>query len=95
MTGATTTPSPKSALAAPCLLGGKLSIRMACEMGASPPPPRPWMMRMVSSMGKLTESPQSRDARVKTKMQASRKRLRWKRLPSQAVSGSTTALEIR
>jgi len=45
MAGATTTAIPYTAKAWPRLLTGKVSARMACSLGASPPPPTPCSTR--------------------------------------------------
>ena len=93
--GATITPIAKAAIAAPRRAGGKLSMRMAWAMGWSAPPPAPWRIRATTSMPRLVAAPQRADATVNTTMQATRKRLRPNRLPSQAVIGSTIAFDTR
>jgi len=49
--GATTTAIPYSAKAWPRLLTGNVSARMACSLGASPPPPTPCRTRKKTSSG--------------------------------------------
>ena len=93
--GATMTPMEKAAMAAPRRAGGKLSMRTACAMGWSAPPPAPWSTRARISISRLVAAPHAADAAVKNSVQVRRTRLRPKRLPSQAVMGSTMALESR
>src|SRR5579883_3182009 len=93
--GATTTVTPKSAKAMPRLLGGKVSARMDCARGCSPPPQAPWSTRNRTSAPRLGASPQSSELMVKPTMQIMKKRLRPKVAASQPLIGSTTALETR
>ena len=61
MTGATTTPMPKMAMAMPCFSRGKLSTRMACDTGCSAPPPRPCSTRKkISSAQRRRQAAQKR-----------------------------------
>jgi hypothetical protein len=93
--GATTTVMPKSANAAPRILGGKLSAMMDCAMGCKPPPPAPWMARKHNSTGRVGAAPQNKEARVNSAMQIMKKRLRPMRLESQPLMGKTTALATK
>ena len=74
--GATITPMPKAAIAWPRLCGGKLSSRMAWEIGTIAPPPMPCSTRATMSQGRLVAMPQSTEVSVKSAMQARNRRLR-------------------
>ena len=93
--GAATTPSPKTAMAEPRRSGGNDSSRIAWEIGCSAPPPPPWSTRATMSSPRLGAAPAANEASVKSTMHAIRKRLRPKMPPSQAVAGSTIALDTR
>ncbi len=95
MIGATTTPSPKVAMAIPRLAGGKLSIRIDCDSGCKAPPAAPWRMRAKISIPSVVAAPQAAEASVNKPMQAMRNRFRPKKLLSQPVIGSTMAFETR
>ena len=95
MMGATTMPMPYTAIAMPCLVRGKLSTRMAWEMGCRPPPPAPWRIRKKISRGRFGAKPQRKELMVKMMTQPMKRRLRPRSMESQPVSGSTMALEIR
>ena len=82
-------------MAKPRLAGGKLSIKMACEMGCNAPPPAPCTMEAMIRKVRFGASPQAKEASVKMPMQIMRKRLRPSNAENQAVAGRTTALEIR
>ena len=74
---------------------GKVSSRMAWEMGCKAPPPRPWMMRKTMSSPRLVAAPHSMELTVNRIRQISRKRLRPTRKESQPVMGRMMALETR
>ncbi len=86
---------PKTAMATPRLLGGKLSMRMAWERGCKAPPAAPWMTRASTRSPRLVAAPQAAEAAVNTTMQPIKNRLRPNRPASQPVIGSTMALDIR
>ena len=58
--GATTTATPYRANAPPRLAGSKVSVRIACSLGASPPPPIPWQTRLISRTSRLGAIPQKK-----------------------------------
>ena len=62
--GPTMTPMPNSAVAMPYSSRGNVSNRIACEVLSSAPPPRPWMMRHVTSSTSVCELPQKNEAIV-------------------------------
>src|SRR5580704_3531733 len=95
MVGAMIAVIPYSANARPRFCGGKVSARMACAMGWSPPPPAPWITRKRSSMFRLVALPQRTEAVVNMKMQKMKKRFRPKRLASQPLIGRTMALDTK
>ena len=70
--GPTTTPMPKMAMAMPRSWGGKVSRRMAWDMGCSPPPPTPWMIRKNTSWARLVAEPQRMELTVNRMREASR-----------------------
>ena len=70
--GPSTAPMAKMAMARPRSSGGKASTRMAWDMGWSPPPPIPWMMRKKISMPRLVARPHIMEAAVKTTTDNSR-----------------------
>jgi len=88
-------PIPKIAMAVPCWCRGKVSRRIACEMGCSDPPESPWMTRKKMRARRLQEAPQRKELTVNRTMENSRKRLRPKSRPSHPVMGMTTALAAR
>jgi hypothetical protein len=65
MVGPITTPRPKRPLARPSSSGGKVSIRIDCEVEKSAPPPTPWMKRKATSSQMFVACPQKKDATVK------------------------------
>ena len=95
ITGATTIPTPYTAIAVPCSRGGKLSSRIACASGSMPPPPMPCSTRARISIGMLMASPHSREATVNTMIDSISSRLRPIRPVIQLVAGSMIAFETR
>ncbi len=95
MIGPNMAPMPKIAIAIPCSLGGKVSIRIAWLLGISAPPAAPCRMRKKTRKPRLGAAPQQKEARVKSTMQVIRKRLRPNMRDSQPVIGRTTALATR
>ncbi len=95
MIGPNMAPMPKMAMAIPCSLGGKVSIRIAWLLGISAPPAAPCRMRKTMRKPRLGAAPQRKEARVNRMMQVIRKRLRPNRRESQPVIGRTTALATR
>src|ERR1700723_3117333 len=95
MMGATTTPIPYTAIAMPCLLRGKLSTRMAWEIGCRPPPPAPCRTRKKMSRKRLGARPHRNELMVKMTTQPMNSRFRPNSMESQPVSGSTMAFEIK
>ncbi len=79
MTGARTTPSAYTPSAWPCLAGGKLSSRIACDSGCSAPPPAPWIARASRINGSVGAIPHTNDATVNTASELIRYFLRPKR----------------
>ena len=69
MTGATTTPMPKIAMAMPCFSRGKLSTRMACETGCSAPPPSPCRTRKKISTPSEGAMPHKKELNVNSATQ--------------------------
>ena len=70
---------PYSANAKPRFSGGKVSARMACAIGCSPPPPAPCSTRKKRRSPRLGANPQSKELTVKMPRQAMKKRFRPKR----------------
>ena len=95
MTGATTTPTPYTAIAVPCWRGGKLSSKIDWARGCMPPPPTPCRMRATISIGMLTAMPHSSDAPANTRMEIINRRLRPIRRVIHPAAGSMMALETR
>ena len=93
--GAMITPMPQMAMAMPRSCTGKVSSRMAWEMGWSAPPPTPWMMRKTMSIPRLVAMPHNMELTVNRAMQRIRKRLRPNSADSQPVMGRMMALETR
>jgi hypothetical protein len=85
----------KMAMPCPRFSGGKLSNRMACDIGWSAPPAAPCKIRERINRSRLSAAPHRADAAVKSAMQIVRNRLRPKRIPSHPVIGSTMALDTR
>ena len=67
--GATTTAMPYSANACPRFSIGNVSARIACSLGASPPPPIPCRMRVNTSIGSVRANPQSIEQTVNSATQ--------------------------
>ena len=65
ITGATTTPMPYTAMAMPCFSRGKLSTRIACEIGCSAPPPTPCSTRKKISEPSVGARPHKAELTVK------------------------------
>jgi hypothetical protein len=95
ITGATTTPSPNSAIAIPRRAGEKLSIRMDCESGCKAPPPAPWATRASSKNTRLGAAPHKKDDTVKMATHVIRKRLRPNLSANQLLVGRITAFATR
>ena len=68
-TGPTTTTTAKAANAMPRLAGGKVSARIDCSTGASPPPPIPWNSRASTSVVRLGETPHRNELTVNSAME--------------------------
>ena len=64
-----TTATPYMAKAMLRFSGGKVSARMDCSLGWSPPPAAPWTTRKKTSMGRVGAKPQSSEAMVNRKTQ--------------------------
>ena len=69
MAGASTTAMPYTANAMPRLRGSKVSARIACSLGARPPPPRPCSTRKKMSSPRLGATPQRNELMVKSATQ--------------------------
>ncbi len=69
MAGATTTATPYRAKAAPRLGPGNVSVRIACSLGASPPPPIPCVTRASSRTIRLGAIPQKNELIVNSATQ--------------------------
>ena len=67
--GATTTATPYMAIAMPSCRGGKVSTRMPCSEGWSPPPPSPWRTRKKISSSMLGAAPQRAELIVNSSTQ--------------------------
>ena len=67
--GASTTAIPYTAKAMPRFAGGKVSARMACSLGASPPPPSPCRTRKKISDARLGAMPQRNELMVNSATQ--------------------------
>src|ERR1700722_777595 len=67
--GANTTAMPYTAKAMPRLLGSKVSARIACSLGCSPPPPAPCKIRQIISVVRLGASPQRNELIVNSSTQ--------------------------
>src|SRR5579862_392774 len=83
------------AMAIPCFSRGKLSTRMACELGCIPPPPAPCSTRQITGVVREGASPQSRELIVKITTQAIKNLLRPKTPESHPESGRTIAFDTR
>ena len=88
-------PIPKIAIAMPCSRGGNVSRRIAWEIGWSAPPPIPCRTRKKTSIPRLVEEPQRKDAKVNRRTEKVRYRFLPKVRASHPVIGMTTALETR
>ena len=62
--GAATTAMPYSANACPRCSTGKVSARIACSLGASPPPPIPCRIRARIKIGREGASPHNNEQPV-------------------------------
>src|SRR5579862_2010861 len=83
------------AMAIPCFSRGKLSTRMACELGCIPPPPAPCSTRQITSVLSEGASPQRRELIVKITTQAMKNLLRPKTPDSHPESGNTIAFDTK
>src|SRR3954466_11126143 len=88
-------PSPQKPIALPRSLGGKLSIRMACDKGWSPPPVAPWITRKTIRNGRFGAKPQKKDAIVNPNTEPSSRRLRPNWFASHPVIGRMIAFATR
>ena len=79
----------------PRFSGGKLSVRIACPTGCSPPPVAPCSARSRIRVGRLGASPQSSDVTLNPVMQVRNRRLRPKVFASQPEIGMMMALVTR
>src|SRR5271157_5587923 len=95
MVGAMMAVMPYNANAKPLCCGGKVSARMACAMGCSPPPPAPCNTRKRRRNPRLGATPQSRELTVKTLKQVMKKRFRPKAPASQPLIGRMMAFETK
>src|SRR5580704_2442431 len=86
---------PYRANAKPRWCGGKVSARIACAIGCSPPPPAPWSTRKRRRKPRLGAKPQSRELTVKIPKQVMKKRFRPKVLANQPLMGRMIAFETR
>ena len=82
-------------MATPRLAGGKLSIKIACEMGCNAPPPAPCTMEAKIRKDRFGAAPQAKEATVKMPTQTMRNRLRPNKAENHAVAGRMTAFEMR
>ncbi len=85
-------PRPQTDIATACSCGGKVSIRMACDIGIIAPPPSPWSTRQTIRNGRLGAAPAMSELPTKSKIEKVKKRLRPKYAPAHPVSGITMAL---
>ena len=69
MAGANTTASPYIAKPIPRCRGSKVSARIPCSLGASPPPPIPWSTRKKISEWRFGAKPQRKLLMVKSTTQ--------------------------
>ena len=88
-------PTPHTAMAVPRCRSGKISHMMACAIGMTGPPPRPWSTRMATRNSRFGAMPDRNELAVKITVQIRKKRRRPKRAESQPVAGMTTALAAR
>src|SRR5713226_792521 len=95
MVGATTTATPYTARPIPSLFAGKLSRRIACSLGWSPPPPAPCRIRNTTSMPRLGASPHRNELNVNSATQSMSNRFRPSSEENHPLSGSTMAFETR
>ena len=72
MVGPIITPIPNNACPSANWLGGKVSIRMACEVAMSAPPPMPWIKRKATSSQMLVLCPQAMEASVNSTTEAAK-----------------------
>ena len=66
MIGATIRPMPQVAMANCCSLGGKVSMRMACDDGIIAAPAAPWMSRNITIWSSERAAPHRPDATTNT-----------------------------
>src|SRR5208282_1725828 len=95
MVGAMMAVMPYNANAKPLCCGGKVSARMACAMGCSPPPPAPCNTRKRRRNPRLGAMPQSKELTVNTVKQAMKNRFRPSVPASQPLIGKIIAFETR
>src|SRR5215471_3672600 len=95
MVGATTAVMPYKAKAKPRFSGGKVSARIACAIGWSPPPPAPWRARKKISTPRPGAEPHNTELTVKRRIQSRKKRFRPNRPASHPLIGRTTAFAAR
>lgn len=92
--GAKIAVAPYAEKARPRLSGGKLSARIACANGFSPPPPIPCSTRDTNKTPRSGAMAQTNELSVKKKMQARKSRLRPNR-GRHLLIGSTMAFDTR
>ena len=81
------TTTPKNPCAIACSLGGNVSKRIDCAFARSPPPPRPWMTRAMTSVVSDVAMPHITDDIVKATSEKTKYHFLPKRWPSHAVIG--------
>src|SRR5262245_3084659 len=74
---------------------GKISHRIACEIGMIGPPPMPCRMRMAIRNSRLGAMPDRNELIVKSAVHRRKRRRRPRRAVSQPVAGITMALAAR
>jgi hypothetical protein len=93
--GAIMMPPPQTAMAVPRMLSGKISHIIACAIGMTGPPPRPWSTRMATRNSRLGAMPDRNELVVNSTVQIRKNFRRPNRLESQPVAGMMIALAAR
>src|SRR6202008_4854042 len=95
MAGPQITVIPYKAKANPRFSGGKVSARIACVIGCSPPPKAPCSTRKKSSSPRLGATTHKNELTVKKATHIRKKLLRPSQPTRKPLIGSTTAFETR
>ena len=88
-------PTPHMAMASPRWWSGKISQRIACDIGITGPPPSPWKTRMSTRISRLGAMPERNDEAVNSTVHTRKNLRRPKYAVSQPVAGMTMAFAAR